>query len=50
MEDVHNQFITPEKGESTKCMSGGKFSNPENFFTPLKVPCSSRNDTLETSK
>lgn len=44
------QFITPEKGGSTDYMSGSKLSNPENFFTPLKIPCSSRNDSLEKSK
>lgn len=44
------QFITPEKGGSSEYMSGGKLNNPENFFTPLKIPCSSRNDTLEKSK
>ena len=46
---MHTDFITPEKGGSTEYMSGSKLSNPENFFTPLKMPLSSRTDTLEKS-
>jgi hypothetical protein len=50
MDELGSQFVTPEKGGSTDYMSGSKLSNPETFFTPLKVPCSTRNDTLEKSK
>ena len=42
-------YITPEKDKSTEFSANKNLTHPETFFTPLKVPCSSRNDTLEES-
>ena len=42
-------FITPVKLNDEQKLAN-KLTNPEALFTPLKIPCSTKNDSLDKSK
>ena len=42
-------FITPVKVNDEQKLAN-KLTNPEALFTPLKIPCSTKNDSLDKSK